>query len=83
VYLRLQELGKASGILLLPPGAMEKLVAARQQSQQVDTVAYVPADTQKATGRRYLLIGLAVAAGLGLVAAGVLILLNRVGMLAR
>ena len=29
VYLRLQELGKASGILLLPPGAMEKLAAAR------------------------------------------------------
>ena len=27
VYLRLQELGKASGILLLPPGAMDKLVA--------------------------------------------------------
>jgi serine/threonine protein kinase len=40
VYLRLQELGKASGILLLPPGAMEKLVAARQTQQ--DTVAYVP-----------------------------------------
>ena len=30
VYLRLQELGKASGILLLPPGAMDKLVATRK-----------------------------------------------------
>ena len=28
VYLRLQELGKASGVLLLPPGALEKLAAA-------------------------------------------------------
>jgi serine/threonine protein kinase len=80
VYLRLQELGKASGILLLPPGAMEKLVAARQQSQQVDTVAYVPADTQKAGRKRYLWIGLA-AAGLGLVGAGVMILLHYFGVL--
>jgi serine/threonine protein kinase len=40
VYLRLQELGKASGILLLPPGAMDKLIAARQV--QEPTVAYVP-----------------------------------------
>jgi serine/threonine-protein kinase len=40
VYLRLQELGKASGILLLPPGAMDKLVASRQVQQP--TVAYVP-----------------------------------------
>jgi serine/threonine-protein kinase len=31
VYLRLQELGKASGILLLPPGAIEKLVAAQSK----------------------------------------------------
>src|SRR5262249_20117156 len=30
VYLRLVELGKASGILVLPPGAMDKLIAARQ-----------------------------------------------------
>src|SRR5262249_34517477 len=54
VYLRLQELGKASGILLLPPGAMEKLVAARQTQQ--DTVTYVPAETQS-SGRRRVLIG--------------------------
>jgi hypothetical protein len=40
VYLRLQELGKASGILLLPPGAMDKLVASRQV--QEPTIAYAP-----------------------------------------
>jgi hypothetical protein len=40
VYLRLSELGKASGILLLPPGAIDKLVAARKA--QEPTVAYVP-----------------------------------------
>src|SRR5262249_40211488 len=45
VYLRLQELGKASGILLLPPGAMEKLAAARQTQQ--DTVAYTPKPTDR------------------------------------
>ncbi|MCI0458942.1 MAG: serine/threonine protein kinase [Gemmataceae bacterium] len=42
VYLRLQELGKASGILLLPPGAMQKLLAARSQTSTEPTVAYVP-----------------------------------------
>jgi serine/threonine protein kinase len=30
VYLRLQELGKASGILLLPPGALEKIAGMRK-----------------------------------------------------
>jgi hypothetical protein len=60
VYLRLQELGKASGILLLPPGAMDKLVAARQASEP--TVAYVPAAESRSRLRRrilrYILIGL-------------------------
>ncbi len=58
VYLRLQELGKASGILLLPPGAMDRLVAARKASDP--TVAY---DTSKPSllTRRRLLIGVAVA----------------------
>jgi eukaryotic-like serine/threonine-protein kinase len=78
VYLRLQELGKASGILLLPPGAMEKLVAARQTQQ--DTVTYVAAETQS-SGRRRVLIGVAVAVVLlGLAAAGALIVLNRLGV---
>ena len=42
VYLRLQELGKASGILLLPPGALDRLVAARQAESMQPTVAYQP-----------------------------------------
>jgi serine/threonine-protein kinase len=46
VYLRLQELGKASGVLLLPPGAMEMLATARHATEQ-PTVAYQPAVTQK------------------------------------
>jgi hypothetical protein len=52
VYLRLQELGKASGILLLPPGALDKLVAARQAGEP--TVAYVPKGGPSRT-RRLLL----------------------------
>ena len=42
VYLRLQELGKASGILLLPPGAMDRLIAARQAEAMQPTIAYDP-----------------------------------------
>jgi serine/threonine protein kinase len=42
VYLRLQELGKASGILLLPPGAMDRLIAARQTESMQPTIAYTP-----------------------------------------
>jgi serine/threonine protein kinase len=64
VYLRLQELGKASGILLLPPGAMDKLIASRQVQQQ-PTVAYVP---KAEPGRRNRLI-------LGALGAGLLVLL--------
>jgi serine/threonine-protein kinase len=68
VYLRLQELGKASGILLLPPGAMDKLIAARQTQQ--DTVPYAPADTKK-SGRRwgwlFVVVLLVLLLGLGVV----------------
>ncbi len=66
VYLRLQEMGKASGILLLPPGAMEKLMAARARSSTDPTVTYVSAG---ATWKRWLpaLVGAAVAAGAGAV----------------
>jgi serine/threonine-protein kinase len=45
VYLRLQDLGKASGILLLPPGALEKLSAARRSEEP--TVAYVPDEKRR------------------------------------
>jgi eukaryotic-like serine/threonine-protein kinase len=78
VYLRLQELGKASGILLLPPGAMEKLVAARQTQQ--DTVNYVPADTQSPRRGRLLLFGVAAAVLLALAAAGAVAVLHGLGV---
>jgi hypothetical protein len=54
VYLRLQELGRASGILLLPPDALEKLAAARTAAEP--TVAYLKPQTAK---RRRWLLGLA------------------------
>jgi eukaryotic-like serine/threonine-protein kinase len=63
VYLRLQELGKASGILLLPPGAMDRLIAARQAESMQPTIAY---DPKKAKRRKRLLwmgLGLAALAG--------------------
>jgi serine/threonine protein kinase len=60
VYLRLQELGKASGILLLPPGAMDRLVAARKAGEP--TVEHIPVD-DKARIRRRFLMGVAAAIG--------------------
>src|SRR5213079_2010800 len=60
VYLRLQELGKASGILLLPPGAMDKLLAARAKTSAEPTLAYAPGDA----GKRWLAVGIGVAAAL-------------------
>jgi serine/threonine-protein kinase len=66
VYLRLQELGKASGILLLPPGAMDKLVASRQA--QEPTVAYGPKAHDKSSRN----VMLAVAAALLLLVLGAL-----------
>lgn len=55
LYLRLQELGKASGILLLPPGAIDKLIATRRSSEP--TVAYTPPSPRWWT-RRPLLVAL-------------------------
>jgi hypothetical protein len=63
VYLRLQELGKASGILLLPPGAMDRLVAARRANEP--TVQYKPAGSQR---KRRILIGLGAVALLAILA---------------
>jgi serine/threonine protein kinase len=54
VYLRLQELGKASGILLLPPGAMDRLVAARKANEP--TEVYQPKSDGKL--RRRVVIAL-------------------------
>ncbi len=59
VYLRLQELGKASGILLLPPGAMDRLIAARQGESAQPTIAY---DPNKGAGRGKLWLWLTLAA---------------------
>jgi serine/threonine-protein kinase len=58
VYLRLQELGKASGVLLLPPGALDKLMAARSEGQDNSTVTYFPPRVR--WRRRLLLAGGAV-----------------------
>ena len=63
VYLRLQELGKASGILLLPPGAMDRLVAARKANEP--TVQYNPGGTRR---KRRMLIGLGAVALLAVLA---------------
>jgi hypothetical protein len=53
VYLRIQELGKASGVLMLPPGAMDKLLAKRLAD--ASTVTYV-APAAKSWPRRHLLL---------------------------
>jgi len=66
VYLRLQELGKASGILLLPPGAMDKLVASRQAAEP--TIAYTPTPPRRWMRRRVLLRGLLLLILVGLAA---------------
>jgi tRNA A-37 threonylcarbamoyl transferase component Bud32 len=75
VYIRLQEAGKASGILMMPPGGIEKLIAARRKSQTVEpgepTLDYrETAATAGRTRRRYLI---AVGAVLLLLAATALV----------
>jgi hypothetical protein len=61
VYLRLQELGKASGVLLLPPGAIEKLATARHDG--TPTVTYKQTVRQKSfVARHRLPIGMAAVA---------------------
>jgi hypothetical protein len=73
VYLRLQELGKASGILLLPPGSLDRLVAARKMNEP--TVAYVPKEETKGKTKRRVLVGAALVIGALAVAAAVKALL--------
>jgi eukaryotic-like serine/threonine-protein kinase len=65
VYLRLSELGKASGILLLPPGAMDRLVAARQGEAMQPTVAYQPSPPNWGRTLLWIVLGLVMLAGLG------------------
>ncbi len=64
VYLRLQELGKASGVLLLPPGALEKLAAARRNAGQptvtpelATTKTHAPTGAKKPPKARRLIVG--------------------------
>ncbi|HEY1859963.1 MAG TPA: serine/threonine-protein kinase [Gemmataceae bacterium] len=71
VYLRIQELGKASGVLMLPPGAMDKLLAKRLAD--ASTVTYV-APAAKSWPRRHLLL-------LALLGAGLLVALIGIGIL--
>jgi serine/threonine protein kinase len=67
VYLRLQELGKASGILLLPPGAMEKLIATRSGQSSEATVAYLRPAQGHAAWLVWAVAGLAVVAVVAIV----------------
>jgi tRNA A-37 threonylcarbamoyl transferase component Bud32 len=60
VYLRLQEVGKASGVLMLPPGALDKLVSERQAKQAADasTVTYLaPQGKPPGPRRRWMVAG--------------------------
>lgn len=69
VYLRLQELGKASGVLLLPPGAMEKLLIARHQAAD-PTGPYRPADEDVRRSRRRVILGIAAVVALIVIVVG-------------
>lgn len=65
IYLRLQELGKASGILLMPTGAMDKLIDSRHAGEP--TVAYRSPSPRWWRSRRLLLgVGIALLVLLGL-----------------
>jgi serine/threonine-protein kinase len=54
VYLQLQELGRASGVLLLPPGALDRLVASRLAEQPTRVEAGRPGPA-RSLHRRLLL----------------------------
>jgi tRNA A-37 threonylcarbamoyl transferase component Bud32 len=63
VYLQLQELGKASGVVLLPPGALDKLIAAKRAESPTVAAPATPQGTTvviPSTRRRllYLAAGL-------------------------
>jgi serine/threonine protein kinase len=56
VYIRLQELGKASGILMLPPGALDKLL--EKPPSEATTVTFVPTPPKSAYRKRLILGGI-------------------------
>ncbi|HYV34226.1 MAG TPA: serine/threonine-protein kinase [Gemmataceae bacterium] len=66
VYLRILEFGKASGILLLPPGALEKLAAGKALDGSEDTVTYVPANKNKHAWWLWAGVGIAIGVVAGL-----------------
>src|SRR5262249_32839659 len=74
VYLRLQEPCRASGVLLLPPGAMDKLAAAAKSQQP--TLPYVPSSRGRLWRR--LAWGIAILVVLGLLAWGIRFALGHV-----
>jgi hypothetical protein len=58
-YLRLQELGKASGVLLLPPGAIESILRSRKTNMpETPPATTVPYRSAAARARRRVLIGM-------------------------
>lgn len=59
VYLRLQELGRASGIVLLPPGAINTLLNARANQQSSNsTVAFQPGSRRRKSVPLWMLLTL-------------------------
>jgi serine/threonine-protein kinase len=70
VYLRLQEPAKASGILLLPPGAMDKLSAAAKAQQA--TLPYVPGGGKRPWWKRPITLWIALLVLVALLAGGFL-----------
>jgi serine/threonine protein kinase len=70
-FLRLQAIGKDSGILLMPPGAMETIIAARRgrTGEQPSTVPYEPAPRRRSRRALLVLGGALFVACVGLAAA--------------
>jgi tRNA A-37 threonylcarbamoyl transferase component Bud32 len=67
-YLQLQELGKASGVVLLPPGALQQLIASRRMQNRDLTGAELPTGvrTGRSWSRRRWMFGALAALLLGL-----------------
>jgi hypothetical protein len=75
VYLHLQDLGKASGVVLLPPGALDQLIAARRaEAATVKTPPQLPPATVvlRRSRKNLLLLG-SLALLMGLLVLGVLV----------
>jgi serine/threonine protein kinase len=73
LYLRLQEMGKASGILLLPPGTLEKMLQERASRHDASTIKYATGGPK----RKWWYVALAAIAGLAVLAGLVWLLFLR------